>query len=756
MTEAEAELAAASFSRSRPERIGPYRILQVLGEGGMGIVYEAEQTAPMRRRVALKVGRLEIQTKEMLARFDVERQALAVMNHPGIAKVHEAGTTAGGQPYFAMELVNGLPLTEYCDVHKLSIRDRLELFVTVCEAVQHAHQKGVIHRDLKPSNVLVADQEGGPEIKIIDFGIAKALGQQLTDKTLVTLHGRAIGTAAYMSPEQAGSGLDVDTRSDIYSLGVMLYESLVGRLPIDPADIGVEVLLTRLALGEISSPPPSVRFHALGAAREYIARARRTDPDRLTRRLRGDLGWIVMKAMDPDRSCRYETAASLAIDLRRHLAFETVSARPHGIAYRSGKFVRRHRAAVAAAAIALVAVIVGAVGSVIGMVRATRAELRAEQEAAAAQQVTNFLVDLFEISDPDEARGNAITAREVLDRGAQRVQRDLAGEPLLQGRIMHTMGSVYQALGLYDAARALLEDALRVRERQLGPGDPALAATLEALGDVSREQGSSAEAERFYRRALAVRTQATDAEAADSTGVLTGLAMVRADQGRNTEAESIYVRVLAIQERAQERDEPRLARTLTGLAAVYWAEARYDEAERLMRRALAIQERTLGRDHADVAATLNNLGALYWTLGRYADALPLYERTRTIFERTLGAEHRTTASLLSNLGETYWKLKRHREGEALFRRALATKERVLPPNHPSLAVTLTGLAGLLRDERRYSEAEPLYRRSLAIRERSPGADSPEATEARRDLGELLRRMGRVGEAGAVESRTTPR
>jgi eukaryotic-like serine/threonine-protein kinase len=756
MSEIQTGFTAAPFSRTHPDRIGPYRILQVLGEGGMGIVYEAEQTAPMRRRVALKVGRQEIQTKEMLARFDVERQALAVMNHPGIAKVHEAGTTSAGQPYFVMELVNGLPLADYCDVHKLSIPDRLELFVTVCEAVQHAHQKGVIHRDLKPSNVLVADQQGGFEVKIIDFGIAKALGQQLTDKTLVTLHGRAIGTAAYMSPEQAGSGLDVDTRSDIYSLGVMLYELLVGRLPVDPADVGVEVLLTRLALGEISAPPPSARFHALGAARDHIAHARRTDSDRLTRRLRGDLGWIIMKAMDPDRSSRYETAAALAIDLRRHLAFETVSARPHGIAYRSGKFVRRHRAAVTAAAIALVAIIVGAVGSVIGMVRATRAERRAEQEAAAAQQVTSFLVDLFAISDPDEAQGSGITAREVLDRGARRVQRDLAGEPLLQGRIMHTMGSVYRALGLYDPARALLEDALRVRERALTSRDPGLAETLEALGDVAREQGRPEEAERYYRRALAVRTQATDADAADSTGVLTGLAMVRADEGRNLEAESIYVRVLAIQESARNRDEPRLARTLTGLAAVYWAQARYERAEELMRRALAIQERTLGPDHADVAATLNNLGALYWTLGRYADALPLYERTRTIFERTLGAEHRSTASVLSNLGETYWKLHRYREAEALFRQALAVKERVLPRTHPSVAVTLTGLAGLLRDEGRYAEAEPLYRRALAIRERSPGADTSDAAEVRRELSEVLRRMGRVGEADGVRSRTTPR
>ena len=396
---------------STPTRIGPYDIIQLLGEGGMGVVYEAEETAPVRRRVALKLVRAGLDdARDVLARFDAERRAIAVMNHPGIARVLQAGSTETGEPYFAMELVRGLPLTEYCDTKRLAVRDRLLLFIGICEAVQHAHQKGVIHRDLKPSNILVTDEEGQPQPKIIDFGIAKALGPQSAENTAKTMAGFAMGTVAYMSPEQASStSMDVDTRADIYSLGVMLYELLVGALPVDPAEVGVYEFLARLASGDTSPPTPSIGLITAVAKSDTIAQRRRTDLRHLKQELRGDLDWIVMKAMHAERSHRYETANALAADLRRHLANEPVTARPPSTRYRVDKFVRRHKVGVITATVASVLVVASSITATWGLVQARRAEQRAEREAAAAREVADFMVDLFRQSDPNVQQRQSMT-----------------------------------------------------------------------------------------------------------------------------------------------------------------------------------------------------------------------------------------------------------------------------------------------------------------------------------------------------------
>jgi non-specific serine/threonine protein kinase/serine/threonine-protein kinase len=724
-----------------PHQIGQFRVLQLLGEGGMGLVYEAEDTGPVRRRVALKVVRAGLQSREIVARFEAERQALAVMNHPGIAKVLHAGTTDRGEPYFAMELVRGLPITEYCDARRLPVRERILLFIAVCQAVQHAHQKGVIHRDLKPSNVLVIDQDDAAQPKIIDFGIAKALGPQLSGSTLVTLGGQLIGTLAYMSPEQADPiGMDVDTRADIYSLGVLLYEVLVGQLPVEPGKIGLPVFLARLVAGETNPSAPSVRVTAARERMALVARARRTDPDHLHRELRGDLDWIVMKAIDPDRARRYDSAAGLANDLRRYLANEPVQARPPSTRYRLAKFVRRHRLGVAAAGIVTGAVLAGAVLSTIGFVRASRAERRAASEAIAAQEVTNFLVGLFKVSDPDEARGNTLTARTLLDRGAQDVRTRLAGQPALQARIMSTLGTVYQRLGLYDPARDLLDEALRIR--RLPPDgrvdEAGIAESLQGLGDVALARGDFAQADSAYRAALEIRQRVLGPENRDVATTLSSLAKVRWRQGRTAEAESLFVKVLALDARVRSPEDPRTLSDVSNLAVAYWSQGRFAEAEPLFRRTLEIQERVLGPDHPDVAGAHLNLGSVYWKEGKYAEALAEQEKARPIFERVYGPNHTRVAEIYNNLGESYWKLRRFREAEPLFRRALALKDSVLASGHPSIAVTLNGLAGLLRDEGRYAEAEPLYQRALAIRTRELGPDHPDTRETQKDLAELLR------------------
>jgi eukaryotic-like serine/threonine-protein kinase len=744
--------ASGTMSR-HPEYIGPYRILRVLGEGGMGIVYEAAETGAVRRNVALKVVRTGLPSDDVTARFEAERQALALMDHPGIATVFQAGEAASGEPWFAMELVKGLPIDEFCDSRKLSTEARLELFIAVCEAVQHAHQKGVIHRDLKPSNVLVTEQDGRPQPKIIDFGIAKALGLHLTEKTYITQVGVPIGTAAYMSPEQAeSSGIDVDTRSDIYSLGVILYLLLVGRLPVEPTILGMHAFIFKLASGDSQAPRPSARFTALGEYMDAIAEARRTSAEHLRRELNGDLDWITMKALEPNRARRYESATAFALDIERFLKHEPVTARSPTTAYRIGKFVRRNRVPVAAATLAGIALVLSTVFAAAGMIRAQRAERVAAAEAAAAQQVSNFMVDVFKLERSEAARADQITARELLDRGSRRSELALAEQPVLQGRMMHTIGTAYASLGLYEAASAQFERALRARVRALGPDDPAVGDTEGAIGQAMANFGNMAEAERHFERALAIRERSAGAGDTATATVLAGLASLRWRQGKNAEAESLYRRAMAIDEAKLGENSSAVARDLAGLGIVFWAQKRFSDAEPLMRRSLSIREQVLGAAHPDLAGLMNNLGGLYWSQARYADALPLYERTRNIYERTLDPMHPNVAAILNNLGETYWKLRRYKEAEPMFVRALAIKEARLERSDPSIAITLNGLAGVFRETGRAAEAEARYRRALQIRERAFKPGNADLVETVNDYSALLRETGRTREAEALTAR----
>ena len=674
-----------------PEEIGDYQLLGVLGEGGMGVVYEAEQREAIRRRVALKIVKLGMDTRQVVARFMGERQALAAMDHPFVAKVFDAGQTVSGRPYFVMELVSGEPLLRYCERERLTTRQRVELFILICQAVQHAHQKGVIHRDLKPSNLLVSSGDSGPVPKIIDFGIAKAIGRDSSDATTdLTRAGQALGTPAYMSPEQAGYGnIDVDTRTDVYSLGVILYELLTGSLPADPKTTGEANFLSLLASGQIDPPRPSSRALA---------------PER---RLAGDLDWIVMKALDLDRARRYPTAAALADDLTRYLNDEPVAARPPALSYRAGKFVRRHRVQVGAAALVAIAIAGGAVAATVGLVRANRAEARARQDAAAAKEISEFLTGLFSASDPNS--GGATTLRQLLDRGAKRVDADLTGQPRVQASLFETLSHVYGSLALHKEAVTLADKALQ----------------LDAAAGVETDQTS--EAARTLGRSLQQLAQFDRAKDA-------------------------FDKALAIRTRAHGENDLGVARILNDLGSLYGHLEQNDQAIAAHSRALEIQQRLRGPEHVSVTNSLSGLAILHTRKKDFATALRMDQQVLAIRQKTLGDQHEATTAAIENVAWDLKGLDRADEARVHAARVLEVRKAKLGPDHPQLAFTHTLLGDLSEMEGKRDDALASYLEAVRIREAALGPDHPRTADALRSVGVVKLRAGDAADAHKYLSR----
>jgi non-specific serine/threonine protein kinase/serine/threonine-protein kinase len=651
--------------------------------------------------------------------------------------------------------VRGEPITTYCDRQRLTTHERLELFTQVCDGVQHAHQKGIIHRDLKPSNVLVTVQDDRAVPKIIDFGVAKATAQPLTEHSLFTELGMIIGTLEYMSPEQAEmGGLDIDTRTDVYALGVILYELLTGALPFDRDTVRNAALDdVRRTIREKEPPRPSTRVKERGAAAfSEAAERRRTEPARLASQLRGDLDSITLKALEKDRTRRYQTANAFAIDVRRYLRNEPVSAQTPSTLYRMQRFIRRHRVGAAAAAALLVALVLGVAGTTLGLVRARRAEVQAREEAAIASQVSEFLVRLFEVSDPGEARGNSITAREILERGAEQIRRDLGDQPQVQARLIYTMGKVHDSLGLYNASAALLEEALKKREVLLGPEHPDVAEACDRLGDVYRKLGRHAEAEPLLRRAVAIRERRFPPNAPLIAESLTSLGNLYQRMARLDEAQQVLDRALAIRER-NEGDRAGLARTLSSVASLMGRRGNIAEAEPHLRRALDIQEQTLGRDHPDVARTCTNLAHVYMLQKRFAEAEPLYARALEIRRRTLGPQHAGVAETLDGLGSLYLEENRVDAAEPVFREALAIYQQTYGATHTNVAVALVNVGKILVRQHRYQDAEARYRQALAILEKTLSVDDPYVADTLQDLGELYHELKRPADAEPIFRRS---
>ncbi|MDW7760963.1 MAG: serine/threonine-protein kinase [Acidobacteriota bacterium] len=736
------------------EVIGNYRTLEKIGEGGMGEVFRAEQIEPIRRIVALKLVKPGMDSRQVVARFESERQVLALMNHPHIAKVYDAGVSEQGRPFFVMEYVTGVPVTEYSDRQRLNTRERLLLFIDICRGIQHAHQKGIIHRDIKASNVLVTVQEDKPVPKIIDFGVAKALSRQLMDQAVFTEIGQLIGTPEYMSPEQAdGAGLDIDTRADVYSLGVLLYEMIVGILPCDPAAIrksGYEEM--RRQVREKDPPKPSTRFTAPGFDPNAAADKRKTDVSTLTRELKGDLDWITMKAMARDRSDRYASVSEMAEDIQRHLRNEPVSAGPPSPVYRLKKYIRRHRVGVTAAGLIVLALLAGIIGTSLNLHRALQAEKNAGEEAATARRVSEFLENLFLVSDPGESRGKSVTALEILDRGLDTIETDLAGQPKIQSRLMETMGRVYRNMGLYDKSDPIFQKALTFAEEAHGEESLEVADILHQMGILYEALGKYDEAESAARKAMDIRIKLFGEHDLSVARSRNSLAILAFNRGRYTEGEDLLKTSLQVKEKHLGPLDPEVGNTLTNLGILYQTQNRLAEAEPYFVRALEISEKQLGDDHPDLGSSLNNLGSLYETLGRYDEAETCYTRTRTIWEKTLGLDHPDVGIVLHNLANLARSRKDYVAAEPLYLQSYAIWTQSLGENHVYVAISLRERANLYREMEKFKEAEALYRQALALFENIYGPVHLNIAITLENQAQLLLRIGRIPEAVEMQTR----
>ncbi len=762
--------AVRKESAEVPEQIGRYRLGRMLGEGGMGQVFEATQEEPLRRTVALKLIRGGLSNAAAIARFEAEQQALAVMDHPNIARVLDADIHEDGRPYFVMELVRGVSITHYCDQHRLGIKDRIHLFLAVLDAVQHAHQKGVIHRDLKPSNILVAEspaasseaktaglqdpatesEEQTPSrgagskgysnkgrssrdvgtVKVIDFGIAKAIEEPLLAESQATRVGDLVGTPEYMSPEQASLGaIDVDVRSDIYSLGLVLYELLTGGLPISRRELraaGFDEMRRMIREQEATRPSEKVATALQGSARsvtlpappvgeageagdgtDSAAAQRGLEVDALARRLRGDLDWVLLKALGKDRKRRYQSAVEFAADLHRHLNDEPVSAGPPTLRYRAQKFARRNRAGVLAAALLAAAVTAGLIGTTYGLLSARSSGREAEAQRQTAERTVRFMGDLFKAADPRERAGRDITVNEVLDRGAESIDA-LEDEHATQLRLLALFGDIYRAQGRYDESEALLR---RVMGFDPPPG--------------------SLDVEQLHRQRLLA--------AARLGGLLR-------NRGELAAAETVLREQLASNEGAIGPTDQAVGGAYNNLGTVLRQQGRYDEARAAYQRALDAATVNENPPHAGVATVLNNLGSIALYLGEEERAADLIQQSITIFETFLPEGHPNFMVLNQNLGVLQRRMGRQHAALEASAKAITVGRLALGNEHPSLADALQNQGWIQLNLGDLVGAEASFREGLEILENSVGGDTVPATRIRGPLARCLWLQGRVAEA----------
>jgi serine/threonine protein kinase/tetratricopeptide (TPR) repeat protein len=773
--------------------IGPYKLLQQLGEGGMGVVFLAEQTQPVQRTVAVKIIKPGMDSRQVIARFEAERQALALMDHPNIAKVLDAGTTDSGLPYFVMELVKAVPITSYCDTHHLTLRERLDLFVPVCQAVQHAHQKGIIHRDVKPSNVLIARYDGKPVPKVIDFGVAKATGPRLTERTLFTEFGQVVGTLEYMSPEQAELNQpDIDTRSDIYSLGVLLYELLTGTTPLERKWLDEAPILDVLrSIREEEPPKPSTRLSTLEEL-PRIAANRGLEPTKLSNLVRGELDWIAMKCLEKDRNRRYGTANGLAQDIERYLADEPVEACPPSPGYRLRKTLRRHRGGVLTAVALLGLLVVGVVLSTWQAVLTTRAEALAtnrlhelegahqettralgtakeakaatelalrESEAARhqAEAVASLLESAFHgLYPPIQQKGgpdlkSQLAAR--LDEAAAHLDKEYAGELLTRARLRSALGVAKLGLGEASQAVALFEQSLREREEALGTDHPDTLTTRNNLAGAYQVAGRLTEALALYELTWKVRLAQLGPDHKDTLTTQNNLALTYQAAGRIAEALSLHEETLKRREAQLGPDHPHNLSTRNNLAWAYQAAGRLAEALRLHEETVKQFEARLGPDHSETLRSRNNLAEMYRVSGRATEAVPLHEDILKRRVATLGPDHPDSLTSSNNLALGYYALGRTAEALTLLAKNLKLREARLGPDHPDTLMSRNNLGAAYVGTRQLDRALPVFEENLRLRQAKLGLDHPDTLQSLANLAATYQGLGQSAKALPVIQET---
>ena len=777
-------LAAASGSVC-----GPYVLVRRLGEGGFGVVYLAEQECPVRRKVALKIIKLGMDTRQVIARFEAERQALALMDHPHIARVLDGGATESGRPYFVMELVQGVPVVEYCDTHGLDICERLELFALICQAVQHAHQKGIIHRDLKPSNILVGTVDGRPQPKVIDFGIAKALRERLTDKTLLTDAHQMIGTPQYMSPEQVDNSVDIDTRSDVYSLGVLLYELLAGRTPFDLQRLRSAAEIQQV-IREVEPPRPSARVSmlrttggsptpgpktsgpvaaemsavAVGGIQD-VARQRRTDAVTLVRQLRGELDWIVMKALEKDRAQRYDSASALADDVVRFLRDEAVSAGPPSHTYRFRKLLKRHRAAFAATAAVTISLLLALVGTLAGLVqvnaarsserdqrrKAEASEQAARSEAQRANEMAGFLKQTLLSIDPAVAQGRDTTVlRDVLAETSRRLNTELTGEPQVRAELALLVGQVYNLIGQPASAVTALRGCLATLDRDYGDAPNSLRVkALLQLTEALQVTGDLDSAWRAVDQARALGASVSPLEALQTHRLASEL---KRRQGQFQEAEREAQEALQM---AATLDPPAPSAVVQCQVMLALAKSdllEHDQAEQLLQAALAQQKAHLGDEHLQVAFTLEYLGIEQYELGRLDEAAATQQRVLDLERRLLGDDHPRTANAKASLGLTRLAQGDYQPARGLLEEAVAATRKTYGDTNLALANHLATLGNVRNAIGDLEGAGGAHEEAAAILERMLPLDHPMRVLAEERLAYTLAQLKRNEEAYAAAHR----